>query len=152
VKEESMSELVVNGLVRKRAELAGEIDHTQARLRTLMTDVGSLDAAIRVFDPEYKVQEIRAKPFRLSRRGQRGEVSRTVLTILREANEPLTTRSVAEHITPDADAKTMKQTVKRVGLTLARQRRQGTVLAKRGEGPEMLWEVAREPQVVARYN
>jgi hypothetical protein len=141
-----MSELVVSGLVRKRAELAGEIEHTQARLRTLMADVGSLDGAIRVFDPEYKVQAIKPKAFRPSRGVQRGEVSRAILAILRETGEPLTTREVAEHIAPGADAKTMKHTVKRVGLALVRQRARGTLRAQKAEGKDMVWQVYREPQ------
>jgi hypothetical protein len=120
-----MSELVINGLARKRADLAGEIEHTQARLRTLVADVGSLDAAIRVFNPDYKVQAIKSKAFRPSREGiKRGEVSRAILDILRQASAALTTRQVAERVTPGADARVMKRTVKRVGLALSRQRQQ----------------------------
>ena len=38
---ETMSELVMNGLLWKHAELVGEIEHTRARLRTLVAEVGS---------------------------------------------------------------------------------------------------------------
>jgi len=40
-----MSESVINGLVSKRAELACAVGRTQARLRTLLADVGSLNVA-----------------------------------------------------------------------------------------------------------
>ncbi|MHC5536855.1 hypothetical protein ACYOEI_01115 [Singulisphaera rosea] len=138
-----MSELVVNGLVRKRAELAGVIDHTQAQLRQMIADVGSLDAAIRVFNPDYKLDGIKTKTFRPTRDGaKRGEMTRAVLEIIRTSQEPLTTRGVAERVTPGADVQTMKLTVKRVGLALMRQRDRRTIRAAKNEGREIEWSMA----------
>jgi hypothetical protein len=49
------------GLVEKRAEIAGQIAHTSAVLRQLIIDLDHVDAAIRIFDPNYKVEGIRQK-------------------------------------------------------------------------------------------
>ena len=42
---------MLSGLVCKRAELAGQIEHMQMELRKLVTDLDTIDAAIRIFDP-----------------------------------------------------------------------------------------------------
>ena len=49
------------GLVDKRAEIAGRIAHTRATLRQLIIDLDHVDAAIRIFDPNYDVEGIRQK-------------------------------------------------------------------------------------------
>jgi hypothetical protein len=49
------------GLSEKRAEIAGQISHTRAALRQLIIDLDHIDAAIRLFDPNYDVEGIRQK-------------------------------------------------------------------------------------------
>jgi hypothetical protein len=49
------------GFVEKRAEIAGEISLTRAKLRQLILDLDHVDAAIRSFDPSYDVEGIRQK-------------------------------------------------------------------------------------------
>jgi hypothetical protein len=39
------NEHVLGGLTRKRGELAGQIEHTQAQLRRLVTELDTIDAA-----------------------------------------------------------------------------------------------------------
>jgi hypothetical protein len=41
-----MNEFVLNGLVKRRAELAGEIERTHEALRKMVLDFESLDATI----------------------------------------------------------------------------------------------------------
>ena len=41
------NEHVLSGLVRKRSEIAGQIEHTQFALRQLVADLDSIDAAIK---------------------------------------------------------------------------------------------------------
>lgn len=130
-----MSELVVNGLVRKRSELAGEIQHFEERLRQMVADVTSLDAAIRVFDPEYKVETIKAKTFRAAgSQAARGDITRGILALLRNATQPLTTREIAE---------AMGRSVKRAGLALNAQKKKGVIRSILRPGQAMQWEVAR---------
>jgi hypothetical protein len=42
---------VLTGLIAKRAELAGQIEHAQDKLRQLAIDLDHIDAAIHIFDP-----------------------------------------------------------------------------------------------------
>ena len=86
-----MSEsLVISGLVAKRGELAGEVEHHRRELQRLADELGHVDATIHLFDPNYDLGTIRVR-----KRGPRnqsfaqGECQRLILEILREAVEPL---------------------------------------------------------------
>jgi hypothetical protein len=82
--------LVITGLVAKRGELAGEVEHYRRELQRLADELGHVDATIRLFDPSYDLGTIRVR-----QRGHRnqwfgqGECQRLVLEVLREAVEPL---------------------------------------------------------------
>ncbi len=65
---------VVTALIRKRAEIAGRIEHTQTALRQLIIDLDNLDATIRLFEPDIDLEEIRPKPFPPRHAAFRGEV------------------------------------------------------------------------------
>ena len=71
------------GLVEKRAEIAGEIAHTRAKLRQLIIDLDHVDAAIRLFDPNYDVEGIRQKIPSAAHRAIRGDMTRAMLGALR---------------------------------------------------------------------
>ena len=87
---------VIYALVKRRADLAGEIEDTLARLRSLVMDPENLDATILQFKPDYRVEAIRPKAFRQPKDwSRRGEMTRIILSILRQAAEPLTTRDIA---------------------------------------------------------
>ena len=51
--------LVVSGLVAKRSEMAGEVEHYRQELQRLGEELGHLDAAIRLFDPAYDLGAIK---------------------------------------------------------------------------------------------
>jgi hypothetical protein len=44
---------VLSGLVAKRGELAGEVEHCRRELHRLADELGRLDATIRLFDPAF---------------------------------------------------------------------------------------------------
>ena len=46
-----MTDYVLSGLTKRRAELAGEAEALRARLLQIGTDLGHLDAVIKQFDP-----------------------------------------------------------------------------------------------------
>ena len=48
----------IAALVRKRAELAGEIEAGETRLRTLRASLAHVDATIRLFDGDYPIADI----------------------------------------------------------------------------------------------
>lgn len=45
---------VIHALVRKRAELSGDIETTQAALRKMILDLEYLDRTLLMFDPDYR--------------------------------------------------------------------------------------------------
>jgi hypothetical protein len=89
--------LVVSGLVAKRSELAGEVEHYRQEVHRLGEELDHLDAAIRLFDPDYDLGTIKAR-----KRGHRtqwfgpGECQRLVLETLRDAAAPLSGSAVTQ--------------------------------------------------------
>ena len=144
-----MTDYVLQGLVKRRAELAGEIEATHERLRKLIDDLEKLDSVILQFDPQHDVEGIKPKAFRPPEDwAHRGEMTRTVLSILRQAVEPMTTRDIAlEMLVSRAlnkdDQRLLALMVKRVGVALRIQRNNGVVRSASGPGQFMLWEVIR---------
>jgi hypothetical protein len=55
---------VVGGLIKRRAELAGEIERTHETLRKMVLDLENLDATILQCEPDFRVEAIRPKAFR----------------------------------------------------------------------------------------
>ena len=88
---------VVSGLVAKRSELAGEVEHYRRELQRLGEELGHLDATIRLFDPAYDLGAVRPR-----KRGRRtqwfapGECQRLVLETLRDAAQPLSGHALAQ--------------------------------------------------------
>jgi len=73
---------VVSGLVQKRAELAGQIDHHRREMPRLREVVEQLDATIRLFEPDYPIRQIEAQSNRQRQRFfHPGECQRLVLEI-----------------------------------------------------------------------
>ena len=90
---------VLSGLVAKRGELAGEVDHQRRELQRLAALLGHVDATIRLFDESYTVDSVAARQH--GRRQQYfgpGECQRLVLEVLRDAAEPLSGRALAQTV------------------------------------------------------
>ena len=90
---------VVSGLVAKRSELSGLIQHHQDAMRRLSVDLDHLNAAIKLFDPSFDLRTIKATAHREANPWfKKGESARCVLDALRVAERPLTSRQVGEAI------------------------------------------------------
>ena len=142
-----MTDHVLSSLAKRRAELSGEAETLKARLALIATDIGHLDAVIRQFDPNYDLGSIRPKRARCQDAAGRGEMSRFILTVLREATEPVATHDVVRRLMAERgqdvdDVRLVKLTMKRVGMAFSRQKANGAVRAIQGPGPVTLWEVA----------
>ncbi len=127
-----MTDYVLACLTRRRAELTGEAEALRARLVRIGTDVGHLDAVIRQFDPDYDLGSIRPKRPRGEDIAGRGEMSRFILGMLREATEPVTTQEIVRRLMTErgqdmGDRRLVAQTMKRVGMALSRQKANGAV-------------------------
>lgn len=88
---------VVSGLVSKRSELAGQIQHHQNEAQRIAGELDHLDATIKLFDPQYDLRGIRPRAQRrLNPHFKNGESNRMVLDAMREAGDSVTTRYLTE--------------------------------------------------------
>jgi hypothetical protein len=141
-----MADHVVAGLVKRRAELAGEADALRTRLAQIGTDLGHLDATIRLFDPEHDIVGIRPKRPRAPDVAGRGEMTRAILAVLREAAEPVTVAAISERLMAQrgwdtANGKRARMMAKRVAMVLRHQERRGAVQVVQEPGRAAAWEV-----------
>lgn len=89
----------ISGLVTKRAEMAGLIEHHQKEIESLRQGLYQIDAAIRIFDPTYRIRSIKATEYRrYSRIFKKGECYRLCLDALRRAGDVLSTTLITEII------------------------------------------------------
>ncbi len=144
-----MTDYVLTGLVKRRAELAGDIENAHEALRKMITDLEHLDATIQQFDATYQVETIKPKAFRPPKDwSNRGQMSRIILSVLRQSAEPMTTRDIAyqlliERALDKSDQRLVRLMTKRVGVALRHQRDNNIVRALEGPGQYNLWEIAR---------
>ena len=140
-------EHVIAGLTRKRAEIAGKVEHTQMVLRQLIIDLDNVDAALRLFVPDIELEDIRPSPFPPRNAAFRGEVSRIVFESLRQTPGPLTSHDIAQHVMAErglntSDKRLVRLVGKRVGACLRHQRERGLVRSRPGPGAYLVWEMA----------
>jgi len=78
---------VVTGLVAKRAEVAGLIDHHRKQIAGLEASLAHLDATLKLFDPEIDLRTLRPKqPRQRNAFFRPRECQRLVLEIFRDAD------------------------------------------------------------------
>src|SRR6266481_2757222 len=91
--------LVVSGLIAKRAELAGVIDQMQSQLDQYRADLTHIDGVLRILVSDLDPETIRPKrAYRRNRYFARNELSRLCLGVLRTAAEPLNTDDIAGRV------------------------------------------------------
>ena len=139
---------MVEGLVKRRAGIAGEMKALQSRLGKLADDLATLDGALRIVAPDLDIPGIAPKmvkpPADWSRRG---EMSRTVLGMLRLSQKPLTAREIAAemivHRGLAATPQLMNLMTRRVAGCLRDKREHGLVENAPTRGGQWLeWRIA----------
>ena len=143
-----MTDYVLTGLVKKRAELSGQLATMHDAIAQMVRDLEHLDATIRIIAPDYEPEGIAPKLFRPPDDwSKRGQMSRMVLSILRTADQPLTSRDIAARMVLERglamDAKLLRTMTKRVSTALRDQRDKGRVASEDGPGTYQLWGVSR---------
>ena len=79
----------INALIRKRAEIAGQIENLQGQLKKAALDLDNVEATLRLFAPTIDMTAIGPRRVATAHHAFRGEVSRIVLETLRVATAPL---------------------------------------------------------------
>lgn len=137
----------IHALMRKRAELAGQLEHHQALVRQTMIDLDNVDATLRLFEPDIALDEIKPKPLPPRHAAYKGEVGRVILETLRTTKRPCTAHELAMHLMASrnmntADKRLVKTVQKRVGAALRHYREKGTIRSESGAGGLLVWETA----------
>ncbi len=142
-------DLTVQGLIRKRAEMAGEAAGLKERLAARLSDLDALDRVIRIFKPGIDLGDLPERPAPLALTGTRGEFQRFLIAQLRKADGPLTTHALAERVMIErgldpADKIMFKMIAHRTGHSLAKMRRAGKATSTRvGQGSLLQWAITR---------
>lgn len=136
----------LHALTRKYGEISGKIGKARLALQKLTAELEHIDAAIRIFDPTISIRKIRAK--NVSRRDPRfkGEMTRIVLDVLRDASMPPTPREITQHLmaarglAPE-DRELFDVVLKRVRACLRAQRIHGLIRPLATTGLAQGWEI-----------
>ena len=140
-------EHVINGLLRRRQEIADALELAQGRVRQLVLDIDALDATIRLFQPEIEIGVVRVRPTPRRHQAMRGENSRILLGILREADGPIGTRDLVLRIMAlrglNAADKGMYEAMRgRVGASLRGLKGRGSVASEGDTVRGVKWRLA----------
>ncbi|RZG71116.1 hypothetical protein EXU29_15245 [Acinetobacter wuhouensis] len=90
---------IVSGLIKKRAELLGEIDTHQKEIQRISATLSHVDHTIKLFSPEFDLRTIKAK--RINKNNQyfnKGELQSLVLNCMRDTVEPMTCKQIENQI------------------------------------------------------
>ncbi|MEL7685862.1 hypothetical protein AAG594_16120 [Citromicrobium bathyomarinum] len=139
----------ITALRDKRGELAGQIDAMQDQLRQAFIDMDHIDATLRMFDPEIELDEIKPKPLPPRHRAFKGQVTRSILAMLRKEGamdaRAITLRLMAERELNVNDADLQKAFHKRIGAALRNLRDRQLVVSEKAEGDAkglLRWSIA----------
>ena len=89
---------IIFELVKKIAELRGDIIHYKQLIATLDKDLQTIDATIKIFDVDYDISSIKPVIKSRNRFFNNGEAKVLVLEVLKSSNLPLSTDKISEII------------------------------------------------------
>lgn len=142
----SENENLLSGLLRKRAQIAGELEAAQSSVRRIIIDLDSIDQTIRIFKPDIELDDIRPKPLPPRHAAYKGEVARIILGVLRDTHHPMTAEELAMHVMAERDLNTSdtrlrKTIMKRIHACMRHYRTKGVIQSAPGPGKRMLWKL-----------
>lgn len=137
---------VITGLVAKRAEMTGQLEHYRKEMLRLESGLAHLDATIKLFSPDFNLRGVRTKEYR--RRNhffQPGECQRMVLEIIRDLADTFSSRQIAEQLVArkglEATPDMIKQMQKNAGATLRGLEKKATIRPMGRDGTGQTWEL-----------
>jgi hypothetical protein len=131
-------------LLRKRAEIAGEIKQMERAVRARKAALASIDETIRVFAPGFNTRAIKPiRPRRKSRFFAPGEVSRLIRDYMRVNPGPVTVAAIAgAALTAKGLPPDMLKPVSGVVLAALKAMAKTGGVAQTGAGKDATWTVS----------
>lgn len=139
---------VVTALRAKRAELSGHVHDLERKLARHRANLANIDATIRLFAPELNPDSIPPKrTYRRTRYFTKGELSRRVLSALRQADgKPMTTAAIVRAVMTDKgfpiDEGAVSAAVTDMALTVLRRLCKRGTVTKLGTSRNAQWALA----------
>jgi hypothetical protein len=134
-------------LLRLHADLGGRIKNNRQEAVRLASDMGHVEAVIRMLEPSFDVTSIAARRrYKANPLFRRGEGFRIALGILRAADGPLTTREIAVRMLRGrgVTAPTLKTVRDLVGAVHASLRNnEGKTIESQPGGRAVRWSILR---------
>jgi hypothetical protein len=140
---------VVSALRAKRAEISGHVHDLERKLTRHRASLANLDATIRLYAPELDPDSIPPKrTYRRTRYFAKGELSRRILTALRQADgKPVTTAAITSAIMAEKGFQigegALSEAVTDMALTVLRRLSKRETVAKTGTSRNAQWVLAR---------
>ena len=137
---------VLSGFLRKRQEIASEIETLEARLHGLGIDIDAVDLTIRLFSPGLDVETMRVDPTPRRHGVRLGDTSKLVLSLLRE-NGPMSQRQIALKVMEHRGLSVADRVLYRVmrncvGASLRGLVKRGTLAQSDAASGGVRWEMA----------
>ena len=135
------------GLLRKRAELGGQIDAMHGELAQRMAELHAVEASIRVFKPDIDLEAMPVRQVAPAAAAFRGEMSRFFLDTLRAKPDGLTTAELAKAVMRarrlnEADLQLSRLILRRTGQSLKKLRERDFVHStKATDGGMLRWSI-----------
>jgi hypothetical protein len=144
-----MTDYMVTGLVKRRAEIAGTLTRLQSEMAQAAHDLETLDAALKLVAPDLDIPAIAPRIIKPPADwSKRGEMSRVVLSILRVSRKSMTSREIAAEMIVQrgliATPQLLNIMSKRIAGCLRDKRERGLVrVASDPQAFWLEWEIAR---------
>lgn len=133
----------VSGLNAKRKELAKLLSKITADAERVRSSIKSVDACIKLFDPNAKTLGNDSEYFIPRHTAPKGHLKRFILNILREADAPLSARHIADAWVIDqmidGDADTLRLLRKRIGISINTIKHDGLVVEAGSVSAQRIW-------------
>lgn len=136
-------EHTISGLLKKRADLFGEAERLRDRMAEMKNDIHAIDRVLQSLGYDGDLDAAMPRQKRDVIFG-RGELTRAIMSELRDNDGPLSSREIAQSIIvlrgEDArDRKYLSDLVKRVSKALRQQRVEGRVIAMPDVAGRQVW-------------
>ena len=143
---EDSYEVAIQGLIRKRAELAGRVNDLNDQLTAVLVELDHIDGALHVLDPDLQAHAIPPRATTAANVTMKWQTTRLILSMLRDEG-PLTTAEIAMRMVQSrglnaADKRLVRVIHERAGSRLRKLRSEGKVVSEgTGESGLLRWRV-----------